>query len=511
MKSYKEHLKSFLNSSPTHSCKRASAVFPIFFSGQIKTKLCFVNYWKLKRNIEDLLCELFLRNASGNLISKKSFLIDEIKSYQIDLFDLLGIPYPFLGSIEIQFSSKENLVFPYPGVVVIYEGKNFCSFVHSAQRIYTEEESSQNTQRSSIIESGFNIYADQNKHPFITLINGALLTDQAIELVAINKEQEEIKKSIQLSCCPYQTLYLDLIDWKELPLHLNGSAGCLKIKLFNTQSFPRLIVGNHDKQDQSLSVTHTYYDLSQSKREVDYWEHSDSKWHPMTLMLPLKENNIYFTNIYFYPIYSPTIFWVDAEIYDAKGILIRKIEKIKKISSQRSFQCLNFSEHLKDNESQNELSVRLIAYPEKGQKIPARIKIGFDMGFKNKGLPCNICTNFSPSNPSLEQKPHAFRWAPMMPSKINGTIWCFNDCPKKNYTQSASIECQFYRSKDQEKLSMKYVIPPHGHLILKHTKETKEFFEEEIGWCIITSDNPYISTYYFSEHSHQMIGADHGF
>ncbi|MCH9632724.1 MAG: hypothetical protein S4CHLAM6_10620 [Chlamydiae bacterium] len=511
MKSYQDHLKTFLNPSPTHICKQASAIFPVLFSSEIKTKLCFVNYWKLKRNIEDLHCCVLLRDSKGTLALEKSFAIDKVKSYEVDLSKLVAPTYPFSGSIEIQFSSSKNLVFPYPGVTVVYEGKNCCSFVHSSQRIYNHSKESKQTERTSIVESGFNIYATENSSPFITLINGAkAINKQTLEYTAINEDQKEIHKSVTVSCNPFETLYLSLKDWSELRPHLKQGTGCLKIRLFNTHSFPRLIVGNFNNLNKSLSITHTYYDLSQSKREVDYWKQPNQDWHYMTLMLPLKEDEKYFSNVYFYPIYSPTEFWIDAEIYNPEGVCLKKISKFKKISHDFSFQCLNFQKHL-DEIKEESLSVRLIAYPKNGCKIPSRIKIGFDVGFKDKGFPCNVCTNFSPANPTLEQKSQAFRWAPMMPHRLNGTIWCFNDSPKKEYLQEALIECRFYRKQDEKTLSVTYKIPPHGHVVIKHSQETKDFFQDSIGWCTINSNNPFISTYYFSEHSNQMIGADHGF
>ena len=510
MKTYQDHLKSFLNPKPAHSCKSASAIFPAFFSSHVKTKLCFVHYWKLKRGIKKLTCQVSIRDSHGKLVLTQSYEIEKVKAYEVDLSKIFTSPYPFLGSIEIEFTSSKDLVFPYPGVTVVYEGKNFCSFVHSSQRIYKDSNEAKALERTSIVESGFNIYADQEKAPWITLINGPdEINNESLKLFAINKDQQILERSILVSCKPYQTLFLNLEDWKELQRHLKGEAGCLKVKLFPTSSFPRLIVGNINLKTSSLSVTHTYYDLCQSSRKEDYWNLPEFSWNPMTLMLPLREDSSYFSNIYFYPIYSPSSFWIDAEIYNSNGKKLKKIEKVKKIAPSASFQKLNFKEHLNEVEEPS-LSVRLIAYPIDGEKIPSRIKVGYDMGIKNGDFSCNICTNFSPANPALENKKSAFRWAPMMPEKWEGTIWSFNDSPKIEYLKSASITCTFYRTRDEETLSFNYKIPPRGHLVITHNSQTKAFFEDSIGWCTITSDNPYISTYYFSRHS-QMIGGDHGF
>lgn len=510
MKSYQEHLKTLLNNSPTNKSHRASAIFPIFYSAQVEMKLIFFNYWKLKRNIDELFCELILRDSLGQTISKKSFHIDEVKAYEISLKDWLKAPYPVIGSLEIQFSSPENLVFPYPAVTVVYQGKNFCTFVHAAQRLYNDQQDDQSCFRTSIIESGFNIYANSSSAPFITLINGAdELYEQIVAIEAINLEQKSIHKSYPIDCKAYQTHYLYLKDWDELQKHLGNQVGCLKVSLFKTKTFPRLIVGNYNSIDQSMSVTHTYYDLSASERNEDYWQSDLDDWHPMALMLPLKVKGNYFTKIYFYPIYSPTEFWIDIEIYDAKGHCLYQHNQWQTISSKSAFQYLRLPPLQHTNQS--DLSIRMIAHPIEGYQIPARIKIGYDMGFSGQGFPCNICTNFQPANPSLENKPSAFRWAPMMPANRHGSIWCLNDSPKKNYSRKALVEYTFYRAFDEKTLSFQQEIPPHGYLVIEHTDTTAAFFQDQIGWCVIKSDNPNIFTYYFSEHDQKMIGGDHGF
>lgn len=512
MKSYQEHLSSLLSSKPTSICNQSSAIFPLFYNPECKTKLLFFNYWKLKRKIDHLLCRLYLRDQEGQLIFKKCFFVDEIRSYEIDLSRLLSIHYPFLGSIEIEFSSPSNLVFPFPAVVVTYEGKNFLTYVHSSQRIIKDKKGKESKSKNKIIESGFNIYASKEVNPFLTFVNGPCeIKNKEIKLFAYNFLQKKLDKTLHISSKPYQTHYLSLKDWKELPDHLQNKPGCLKAELFSSQTFPRLIVGNYDEKRHSMSVTHSYYDLSHSKKEADYWVYDSKNWHAQSLSLPLAIDAQLDSKIYFYPIYSPAHFYIDAEIYDKSGKLLKQIENVIEIEDKPSFQTLNASELTLGLSSKDSLMIKLIARAHLEGKIPTRIKVGLDLGFKKGGFPCNICTNFSPANPSLETKPSAFRWAPMLPSKYQGWITCINDCPQKNYQKKAQVECTFYRLKDTLTISQTYTLPPHGHLNLKHTQKTKEFFEDEIGWCVLKSDNPYLSTYYFSKHPQKMVGGDHGF
>lgn len=508
MKSYQDHLKTLIGQKPTSICQRSSAIFPLFFNPKVSMKLLFLNYWKLKRNIDHLLCRLFLRDIHGQLILKKCFFVDEIKAYEINLFNLLGIHYPVTGSLEIQFSSPDNLVFPYPGAVVVYEGKNFSTFVHSAQRIFNEDEKI-NTD-SKIIESGFNIYSNQRVDPFITFINGAKeFSNKKINLTAYNHLQEPLEKEIQITSKPYQTQYLNLTSWPELKEHLKNKAGCLKLKLFQSSAFPRLIVGNYDKKDSSMSITHTYYDLSKSSKKSDYWEVASEKWQPLALMLPLIENEELYTLINFYPIYSPSSFWIDVEIYNLLGHLLIKKDKYLKIEPSSSFKSLDPSSLLKEISLNQKLTIKLIARAE--NKIPTRIKIGLDVGFKKRGLSCNICTNFYPSNPSIEKKTSAFKWAPMMPFKHQGVIWCHNDAPKCDYKKKATIEYTFYRLEDEKTLSYTCEIEPRGTFVIEHDEKTKAFFKGQTGWCVIKSNNPFITTYYFAQFENKMVGGDHGF
>lgn len=512
MKSYQEHLKSLLNAKPTSICNQSSAIFPLFYNPSCKTRLLFLNYWILKRKIDHLLCRLYLRDQMGQIVLKKCFFVEEVRAYEIDLFKLLSIHYPFLGSLEIEFSSPSNLVFPFPAVVVAYEGKNFFTYVHTAQRVFKKEEIKSIDSKAKIIESGFNIYSSKNLVPFLTFVNGSqFIKSKQIKLTAYNFLQETISKKITISSKPYQTHYLPLKDWDKLSEHLKNKPGCLKAQLFPSKTFPRLIVGNFNKANHSMSVTHSYYDLSASQGKTDYWDYDSKNWHAQSLSLPLVANSQLEAKVYFYPIYSPSHFYIDAEIYDEGGKKVKSIKKVIEITHSPSFQVLNCNKLTQNLCSSKSYTLKLIASPSSNEKIPARIKIGFDLGFKNAGFPCNICTNFSPANPSLETKTKSFKWAPMMPSKYEGWMTCINDCPKIDYSKKAQIKCSFYRLKDSQTFTKTFSLEPHGHFVLKHTSETKEFFQEEIGWCVFDSDNPYLSTYYFSKHPHKMVGGDHGF
>ena len=512
MKSYQQHLQTLLSQKPSSKTHEASAIFPFFSGGFVQTQLTFLNYWALKRDIHDIHLKILLRDPHGNLLIQKEMKIDQVKVYQLNLKDWIFSPYPLFGSIEVKFSSEENLVFPYPGVSALYSSKESVSFVHAAQRLYNHAQDEKSTERNEFLESGFNIYASENQYPFVTLINGSkALEEEPVAFEAINYLGKAIRKRYPISALPYQTLLFDFQEWEELQSHLKMQAGTMRLKLCNTHSFPRLIVGNYDKKIKALSVTHTYYDLSQQKEKSDYWPKQAPAWHPMSLSLPLLENSELFSKVYFYPIYSPCSFWVDCEIRTADGDLLKTIPKIKHIQPSSSIDCLSLDSHVREFSENMSLSMRLLAYPSQNSPIAARLKIGYDVGYKNGKLASNVCTNFSPANPALLNKPTAFRWAPLIPQKNKGAIWCLNGCGLKEYVQEAHVRVTYYREKDEETLSKDFTIPPHGHLVISSTSQTEDFLQNTVGWCIFESDNPFVSTYYFALNNGQVVGADHGF
>ena len=88
-----------------------------------------------------------------------------------------------------------------------------------------------------------------------------------------------------------------------------------------------------------------------------------------------------------------------------------------------------------------------------------------------------------------------------------------NSSPGKNYTSEAIVELKFYREKDTAVLSRKITLPPHGFEVIKipEDKELNLFFGGTIGWCTIVTNQPYLTTYYFSGNSSGFVGGDHGF
>lgn len=527
MRSYYAHLETAMgsvkNAVTPRPVYRSSAIFPVMQQPGISTRLIFLGYWILKRNIREIACIVTLRSAEGRMLSRRTFQITEAKTYSIEAaeeLELAGLERDivFTGSLELEFFSTANLVFPYPAVVVDYYGPLFSSVVHTAQRVYNDFEDMAKNSQTAVPESGFNIYADDDHEPFISLINGAEeVSSSTIQLQFFNCDNEVMPYEVNFGrLLPYETKILYPARETNLKAFLKGKAGAGKAHFQINWIFPRLVVGNIQKSIPAMTITHTYYDCTCATSDSDYWRPSQPGWHPASLMVPLTAEGSDFTNIYFYPIYSPSRFTVDIEIYDAAGKMLGRAEKAAVVESPRDVVipvglkelCAALGIPL-----QKHLAARIIAHPCEGSRLPARVKLGLDVGASPTALPCNICTNLQPFNPAIEAKAQSFKWAPVMADHPGGDVWIMNSTPHVDYVKDAVVDVTFFRESDDSTLVRQLVIPPHGFVVISPDtdKELSDFFQGKIGWFTALTTNPYTTTYYFSTSPTGIVGGDHGF
>ncbi len=520
MRSYREHVETLLDPQTKPLVRRptfrSSAIFPVILSEGIRCRLLFLGYWALKRDIPTITLVATLRDQTGTTIYRHVESIREPKTYRIELQDMFSIGLSdFEGSIEVEFFSGQDLVFPYPAVVINYYGDHFNTVVHTAQRVYNDHEDWRTNSQTVVPESGFNLYADLDREPFIALVNGPQAVQrQTIMLTVYNYLQEKTTIEFPMEGLnPYETVALYPARQMDLARFLDGQVGTAKVQFEVAWIYPRLLVGNVQKALPAMSVTHTYYDCSSAENNNDYWLESDPAWNDASLMVPVKADKDRFTKVYFYPIYSPSHVDIDVELYNASGHRLGVCAEVMKLSSPGpTFGAVDMGSLCAklDIDTAQPLTARVIAHRHADSSFPARIKLGLDQGHLQGSFPCNICTNLHPYNPSLESKPHCFRWLPIF---SEGVIWLLNSSPAKRYTREAVVDLSFFREQDTQKLERTVTIPAHGFIVIEPAQnmELKAFLQNSIGWCTAKSSNPYLSTYYFVENESGVIGGDHGF
>lgn len=530
MRSYYEHLATALGtggvvaqSVATKPITRSSAIFPVLNLPGIRSRILLMGYWMLKRNIQEILAVVNLRNEKGQLLGRQTFTIKEPKTLRIELSNQLeaaGISpeSDFRGSLEVEFFSTTNLVFPFPAVVINYYGDSFSTVVHTTQRVYNDFDDMQRNSQTSVPESGFNIYADREREPFLALINGPEKKEEGtVKLEFYNSMHDVMRLELPLGPMePYETRFIFPAQECNLESFLKGKVGAGKAHFKLNWIFPRLLVGNIHRQFPALTVTHTYYDTSKASSDSDYWKDSPPEWVPASLIVPCLLSDKHYTNVYFYPIYSPSEFILDVEIYNQEGVLQgKKKEALRLVTPEEDFHTIQLKKLAEELHISTDapLAARINALTVEGKRLPARIKLGLDVGTYPLETPCNICTNLQPFNPALEAKPRTFRWGPVLTDQSSPMLWIMNSSTHVDYTRPAEVEISFYRERDNASITRKLTLPPHGFRVIypNEDPELRLFFEGEIGWFTLVSTNPYTTTYYFAENTSGLIGGDHGF
>lgn len=526
MRSYYAHLKQVYSKEKTPTTKpifRASAIFPVINAEEISTRLIFLSYWHIKRNIQDITQLTTLRDEKGSVLYRDVSEIKESKAFRIELKDLLAScnhdpSKIFHGSLEIEFFSSKPLFYPYPAVSINFYGKNYSSVVHTAQRVYNDFEDMQTNSLQKVPEGGFNIYANEHQEPFIGLVNGPIEEEQAvIDFTFVNADNETMHFEHLLGkLTPYETRII--YPAREVPLakFLKGKAGTVKAKFSLQWIYPRLLVGNIQNDPKILSITHSYYDCSDAKEKTDFWLEETEGWHAAALMIPLKVSSAVTTDICLYPIYSPGKFTLDFEIYDSKGTKLgEKANAINFDGKKNKYLTISVKSLLEELAIpfEEDLGLRVIARQHGQDKIPARVKISLDIGDRNKAIPCNICTNLIPYNPDWIKKKSTLHWMPLLADTMGCSAWILNSNPQYEFKEEATITLIFYRESDTKTLERSVKIPPNGFLTITPDDdvELSHFFQGQIGWLTLQSSNPYVSTYYFSANDSGAYGGDHGY
>lgn len=526
MRSYYEHLQMSVDGKKTVASKptfRSSAIFPVINRSDLSSRILFMGYWILKRHIKQIASIITLRSKEGEVLHRSQLLIEEAKTYRIEVKEQLSAMGSspdtlFEGTLEVEFFSTAPLFFPYPAVVINYYGPHFCSVVHTAQRVYNDFDDMRNNSQTQVPESGFNLYVDEDHEPFFGLINGPAGGAQGkMSMQFFNVDNESLSYELDLGeQKPYQLNMIYPARHLDLKGFFKGKVGAGKIAFNVSWIFPRLLVGNIKKSLPAISLTHTYYDCSAADSKSDYWSPSLPNYYPASLMIPVPISGSQFTNIYFYPIYSPSLFQIDVEIYNSSGkCLGTKANALVVTSPSCEFKKIDFKALCRELQIPEtaDLGARVIAQSVAGHRLPARIKLGLDVGQHLDKMPCNICTNLQPVNPAFEGKPSSFRWAPLLADQPDSFLWIMNSSPAISGLEPAEMTLTFFREMDSKTLTRTITVPPHGFVVICPKKEPDlaNFFGGQIGWCTVATSNPYTTTYYFANNPSGVVGGDHGF
>tara|TARA_B100000029_G_scaffold135446_1_gene129903 strand:+ start:65 stop:1648 length:1584 start_codon:yes stop_codon:yes gene_type:complete len=527
MKSYYQHLRSTQEFGEKQNLLkkpvlRSSAIFPVIQNDHYSTTIHFLGYWLLKRNLKEITLLITLRDSSGNLLLRKTQFIDNAKAFSIVLDDLLeeissSNQKNFLGSIETEFNSTRDMVFPYPALVLEYHNDEFNTCVHTLGRIYNDVEDLKENNETLVAETGFDIHETQDLNSFISFVNGPLENNNGlVEYIITNSNSRKFTGTFSIGKInPFETKLLFLKDYiPELSEFLNDNSGSISIKHNFEGFYPRLLVGNIQKSFSSVSFTHSYYDCTSCTNDVDYWSRINQNHYDSSIYVPIFHKNNQFTNLIVYPNISPSSFSLKVNIHDKTGKKIFENNELIINSDEKKLHKVDLSNIISSlaSSNNNEDFAAHIITNFQNNKIPSRIKFGLNVGIADNSskLPCNICFNMRMGNPLLENKPGSFHWAPLFANR-NSVLTLGNFSTQKLYQKTTNLELSFYRSEDSDFLKERISIKPNSeNRITFDDFDLSKFIKTE-GWVTVKADSPYIHGYYFNMNSSGSVSGDHVF
>jgi hypothetical protein len=410
MKPYAEHLSSTHDYGQTidltrKPCFRSSAIFAVRHDQDFSTRILFMGYWLLKRNISEVCILITLRSEKGRILIRKQKIIDSPRAFSIEIGQLLyDIEYdffaPFIGSIELEVFSTRDLVFPYPAFVLNYYNDSSVGAVHTAGRVYNDVEDLTENEEVFVPESGFDISLHENSQPFFSFVNGLNFYPAChISCELIGQNDQKLDCILNLGQIePYQTVFIFLKEHFDLSLLAPSTKATIKIHHNLKGLFPRFVSGNFDTVNKAVSITHTYYDCSNQTSASDYWVNTDDRLNDSVILIPLFIGENIYTQLVFYPILSPTSFDASLDFYTSDGMLVYQIQNWKRYDTrQDGFFTVDFGDILQQKRLSLEKismisSVNIRLNWSGTDRMPTRLKFGLNVGMrgKNANLPCNI-------------------------------------------------------------------------------------------------------------------------
>ena len=242
MKSYYQHLKSTQEFGEKKNLTkkpilRSSGIFPVIQNESYTTSIHFLGYWLLKRNISEVTLVITLRSSDGQVLLRKTEIIDNAKAFSIDLRILLQeIDFEkeknFMGSIEAEFHTTRDMVFPFPALVLEYHNEEFNTCVHTLGRIYNDFEDLEENDKFLVPETGFDIYETDDLNSFFSFVNGPLTNEDGyVEYTITNSSSKKFPGNFHLGkIAPFETKFIHFKDYiPDLSKILDNDLGSISI------------------------------------------------------------------------------------------------------------------------------------------------------------------------------------------------------------------------------------------------------------------------------------------
>ena len=125
-------------------------------------------------------------------------------------------------------------------------------------------------------------------------------------------------------------------------------------------------------------------------------------------------------------------------------------------------------------------------------------------------LPTNICFNSEPVNEYEILKKGTFKWFPIINSSKSLAI-ITNSSFIKDYNKKAKIKMTIYKVDSEDIIDKIIELKPYEQYELIIDNKISTFLDNKSGWVTLTSNNPFVRSWYFDFNKSGIMGGDHTF
>jgi hypothetical protein len=495
---------------------RSSAIFPIYKKNS-SASLIFLAYWVKKHGV-NVIIKFTARDILGEVVGHDWMVVSEYRSitFSVDNFDYFKLSTQgFCGSIEVEVFSKNEPMYTFPAITLVYQSSNSNSVVHSCIRNYNESEEV-NDYAINFPQTGFDITFSKDCLNYVCFFGGNKTSYNLTFL--LEGGVSEIKTSIKLNNVNVGQMHLwyveDLFD--DLPCNS-------KVKLsisHDLDVFPRFYVGV-EKHGFVPTLTHSFFDTSEKNfnykapllhlRAENY---SPEINYDSAFMIPIYPADTFKTSLLTYGQNLSHASQIQLSIFSDAGELIdqRKLDRqeAESFNQLSSFDVSAYIKLLNLSKSRT-MSLHIGFVHNSSKPFPKRFKLGLNISNLEADLGSNIC--FAPlvlSEQSLE-KPFNRRWFPLG-GKIGFIASIHNTSVSRNSVKKSTAFSLEFVNNLGNILTRTISMSNNASLYLdiNGDDELRSFFGEENGWCLVTSKSYHCDSYYFSSSGLQM-GGDHAY
>ena len=467
----------------SNSVHRSSLLVPVLPNSEVS--ISFLNHFLIKRSILLVGCKVTAIDNAGKKLSSCLTQIDEPRVYTLHL---QRDSDPKTNSFLIEFFSANNLVIPFPAVMINYRQSNCLSTVHSYNRVLADVFEDDDVNSIHVLEAGIDMSQDPNVSTFFCLHAGPFDVAGPVTLEFSHSEgQMQNTFSVNIPRYTYKFFKLD-----ELVPSWPKTMGTLRIKQPDQRLFyGRLLVGQC-AQSGSFVANHSYYD--NSGIDGEFWNNDIPSHRTYPIIEGLR------SLIRFYPIMSPSALDVRIVFNSADGSPLGQVSAEELVSpGPKTIELdIESSAALNGLDIQQADSFTVVAKSVNGN-TPTRIN--HQLIYKNSDLESSINISLYNLNVFHPQTKSRTAWGQLIHSaEYNSWLSISND--GSNQTES-TVEINFY---DESGIilstSLKIACPSARTINIKELLENAAVeVSGEYLWYEFESDNHFMTGFSISQNT----------